>query len=295
MKPLLFGLHAAEGLAEELCSVGRMELAGIERRRFPDGETYLRLLSDPRNREVVFLCSLDSPDERTLGLIFAAAAAREQGAKRVGLVAPYLAYMRQDRAFRTGEAVTSISYGRLVSQAFDWLVTVDPHLHRHPGLASVYSIPAVAVGAAGPIAAWIRKEVRAPLLIGPDEESLQWVRRIGELAEAPFTTLRKTRLGDREVTISAEGLALGGRTPVLVDDIVSSARTMAEAVRLIRRMGAAQPICIGVHAIFAGDALPVLQAEGPARIVTTDTIGHETNAISVVAELAAGIQRMLEA
>ena len=66
-----------------------------------------------------------------LPLIFAAATARELAAAKIGLVAPYLAYMRQDRRFNPGEAVTSRQVAGLLSSAFDWLVTVDPHLHRY--------------------------------------------------------------------------------------------------------------------------------------------------------------------
>ncbi|MGZ8998214.1 MAG: ribose-phosphate diphosphokinase, partial [Allosphingosinicella sp.] len=253
----------------------------------------VRLRSDVSGRDVVLLCSLDSPDEKILPLLFAAAAAREQGARRVGLVAPYLAYMRQDKAFKSGEAVTSSIFARTISTVFDWLVTVDPHLHRHPGLESIYSIPAIAVSAAGPIAEWIGREVPSPFLIGPDEESVQWVGLIAKLAAAPFTTLRKTRRGDRDVDISGTGIAIGDRTPVIVDDIISSAVTMAEAVRLIRRKGGPPPICIGVHALFADGAVPALQAAGPARIVTVDTIGHPTNAIGVAGVLAEALAQML--
>ncbi|WP_164119514.1 ribose-phosphate pyrophosphokinase-like domain-containing protein, partial [Stenotrophomonas maltophilia] len=85
--------------------------------------------------------ALAQPNEKILPLIFAAATARELGAARVGLVAPYLAYMRQDRRFNPGEAVTSRQMAHLVSGAFDWMVTVDPHLHRYSDLSEIYSIP----------------------------------------------------------------------------------------------------------------------------------------------------------
>ena len=94
------------------------EIGAIELRAFPDGETYLRFMSDLSGRTLVIVCTLDRPDEKFLPLLFAAATARELGATKVGLVAPYLAYMRQDRRFKPGEAVTSREVARLVSDAF---------------------------------------------------------------------------------------------------------------------------------------------------------------------------------
>jgi ribose-phosphate pyrophosphokinase len=294
MSPLLFTLSAADGLPERLCAERGFESGEVETRQFPDGESYVRLRSPVAGRDVILLCSLDRPDGKTLKLLFAAAAARAQGARSVGLIAPYLAYMRQDRVFHEGEALTSVTYARLLSSAVDWLVTVDPHLHRHPNLSAIYAIPSAAVSAAGPIAEWIGREVPKPFLIGPDEESAQWVGEIAGRAGAPFALLRKMRSGDYDVSLDGSDTDLGERTPVIVDDIVSSARTMAAAVRFLRAKGAAMPVCIAVHAVFSDDALQHLQEAGPARIVTTDTIGHATNAIEIAAQVRAGAVSLLE-
>lgn len=294
MKPLLIELDAAPGLAERLCRDQGYEAGALERRQFPDGESYVRLASPVEGRDVLLLCTLDRPDAKTLPLLFTAAAAREQGARSVGLVAPYLAYMRQDKAFRPGEAITSVSYARLLSEAFDWLVTVDPHLHRYPTLGSVYSIPAMTASAAEPIAEWIAAHVARPVLIGPDEESAQWVERIAALAGASSTVLRKRRSGDYEVSIAdPERGAADGATPVIVDDIASSARTMAETVRALREAGHPPPISIAVHPIFAGDAYEELVAAGPAAVVSANSVAHPTNAIDLSAQIGAAVRQVL--
>lgn len=291
MKPLLFVLSAAAGLAEQLCRDQDMDLGVLERRQFPDGETYLRFATPVANRDVVILCTLDCPDDKTVPLLLAADAVRQQGARSVGLVAPYLAYMRQDKAFRPGEAVTSLTYARLLSAAFDWLVTVDPHLHRHPRLENIYSIPAVAAEAAGPIAEWIRANVERPVLIGPDEESAQWVNRIGALAGVPSTVFRKTRKGDRDVEVEGSGPdASSGPTPVIVDDIASSARTMIETVRLLRNAGHRPPVCIVVHPIFAGESYAQLIAAGAGDVVSTNAIAHTSNRIDLSAVIGQAIR-----
>jgi ribose-phosphate pyrophosphokinase len=142
---LVIAMPGNERFASEIAAALGTETGQIETRHFPDGESYVRFRSDVRDRELVMVATLDRPDCKYLPLHFAAAAARELGASRVGLVAPYLAYMRQDRRFHEGEAVTSRTFARLLSSAFDWLVTVDPHLHRTGSLSEIYSIPAKAV------------------------------------------------------------------------------------------------------------------------------------------------------
>ena len=290
MRPLLFRFDSAEGLAERLRAALGADSGDLERRHFPDGESYVRLLTPVKGRHVVLLCSLDRPESKALPLLFAADAARAQGARSVGLVAPYLAYMRQDAAFRPGEAVTSLSFARLLSGCFDWLATIDPHLHRHSTLADLYSIPAAAASAAEPIARWIGSNVERPFLVGPDEESRQWVERIATLAEAPFAVLRKLRNGDSDVRVGGMDAAVPDTaTPVIVDDIASTAATMIETIRLLDPLVPRAPICILVHAIFAGDAHERLLASGPSAVVTTNAVAHASNAIDVSAELAAAV------
>jgi ribose-phosphate pyrophosphokinase len=173
------------------------EVGQMEMRAFPDGETYLRLLADPIGRALVLVCTLDRPNEKILPLLLAAAAARELGAKSIGLVAPYLAYMRQDQRFKPGEAVSSRAFTGLLSGAFDWLVTTDPHLHRYGSLQEIYAIPTRAVHAAPLISQWIRTRIERPLIIGPDRESEQWVSAVAKDAGAPYVVLQKRRRGDR--------------------------------------------------------------------------------------------------
>lgn len=295
MKPLLFNMSAADSLAEGLCTAAGEEWGVLSQRQFPDGESYVRLLSEVTARDVMMLCTLDRPDAKTLALLYAAAAARDGGARSIGLVAPYLAYMRQDKAFQPGEAVTSRSFAALLSEAFDWIVTVDPHLHRFRSLDEIYTVPSFTVAAAGPVGEWIRTNVERPVIIGPDEESAQWVEQIARVADAPSIVLRKTRSGDYDVSIAADGLDLPeGATPVIVDDIASSARTMIEAVEIVRSAGAPAPVCVAVHAIFAGDSYAALQAAGAARIVSTNAVKHASNEIDLTPVLAPAVREAIE-
>lgn len=295
MRPLLITLRENEPLAKPLAEATGAEIARREVRRFPDGETYLRYDTQPSQRAVVLLCPLDRPDEKFLPLLFAAATARELGAASVGLVSPYLGYMRQDQRFRPGEAVTSTHFAYALGEQVDWLVTVDPHLHRRHSLSEIYPVPAVALHAAPLIAGWIREAVERPLLVGPDAESEQWVAAVARDAGAPHLVLQKTRRGDRDVEVSVPEIERWhGHTPVLVDDIVSTARTMIETVGHLVRAEMRRPVCVAVHGIFAGDAYRELSEAGASRIVTANTVPHETNAIDVTDLLADAVRKMIE-
>jgi ribose-phosphate pyrophosphokinase len=270
------------------------EDAPLDLHEFPDGEVKVRLDGDCAGRDVILLCGGQSANRSALPLYFAAATARELGAASVGLVSPYLAYLRQDRRFHAGEALSAAAYGRFLSGSFDWLITVDPHLHRIASLRDVLSIPSTRVSSVPAIADWVAAEVSAPVIVGPDAESAQWVTAVADRLGAPAMVLEKTRSGDRDVRVSAADAGrLAARTPVIVDDIASSGHTLARTVETLIRAGAAAPVCIVIHALFAGDAGRVVRASGAARVVSANTIEHHNNAIDVsplVAEAVRGLR-----
>jgi ribose-phosphate pyrophosphokinase len=293
MKPLLLGMPGNEPMAAALGTILPVEACPATVRRFPDGESYVRIEGQVTGRDLILLCTLDRPDQKLAALILLAGAAREAGAASVGLVAPYLAYMRQDCRFHEGEATSARHVAGWISRQVDWLVTVDPHLHRIKQLSEVYSIPNRVAHAAAAVAQWIRANVPNPLLIGPDEESSQWVSDIANRVGAPFEVLSKLRRGDREVAVSVPHVGnQRDRTPILVDDIVSTARTMIEAVRHVHACGLGKPVCVAVHPIFAEDSLQQLEAASVAQVISTNTITHRTNGISVAGALAEAIQEL---
>ena len=291
MKPLVVAMPGNEPLADALAAEAGMDRIPATVRRFPDGESYVR--ADPlvQGRRVSIACTLDRPDDKLVPLLLLAAAVREAGALSVGLVAPYLAYMRQDRRFHPGETVSARHVAAWISRHFDWLTTVDPHLHRIAELSQIYGIASRVVHAVHSMAAWVQSKVRNPLLIGPDEESAQWVGDVASQANAPFVVLRKVRRGDREVEVSVPDVEhWRSHTPVLVDDIVSTARTMIAAVDHLRRAGMAPPVCVAVHAVFAQRAFEDLREAGAGDIVSCDTVAHSTNRISIVPAVAVAVR-----
>ena len=201
--------------------------------------------------------------------------------------------MRQDMRFHAGEAVTSRSLAKWIGSSFDGLVTVDPHLHRIAALDAIYRLPTFVVASASAIASWLREHVSQPHLVGPDEESRQWVAEVARLTRCDFTVLKKLRRGDLDVEVSVpQPQDWQGCTPVLVDDIISSAHTMAGVVRQLRGAGLAAPVCVGVHAVFAEGAEALLQRAGAARVVTCNTLAHASDSIDLTATLAEGVRAL---
>jgi ribose-phosphate pyrophosphokinase len=285
----------AEGLAKRLSARLPVRLAQCAVRAFPDGESLVELEPPAPGARAMLLCSLDRPDPKVLPLLLAARTLRDLGARDVGLVAPYLAYMRQDVRFRPGQALSAKVFGELLSGYFDWMLTVDPHLHRIHALSEVYSLRARVLHAAPRLAAWIAQQVPAPLIIGPDGESAQWAMDVGARAGAPVVVLAKTRLGDEEVKVSVPDLRRHpGRTPVLVDDIISSGQTLLAAITHLREAGTPAPVCVAVHGLFAGNALSLLRDAGAARIACTDTVDHPAELISLEEDLTQGLVGLLE-
>lgn len=283
MEKIVFALPGNEQLAASIASTITCEQGKFEFRRFPDEESYIRLESDVNGKEVIIVCTLDRPDDKFLPLYFLSEIVRDAGADKITLISPYLAYMRQDKKFNPGECVTSEHFAKLLSGFVDELITVDPHLHRISSLESIYGIPTKVVHSAPYISKWIKDHIKNPLLIGPDMESKQWVSEVAKDAGAPYTVLQKSRMGDKNVKVSIPHIHkyLENYTPVIVDDIISTALTMIKTIEHLKTEGAMPPVCIGIHAVFAGNAYAELQKSGVEKIITCNTILHKTNGINL--------------
>ena len=282
MSTIYFSLPGNEELTNTLAKKEQAEIGKAELRYFPDKETYVRVLSDVKQKHVVLVCTLHQPDDKLLPLYFLSQTVKTLGARSVNLIAPYLAYMRQDKVFNEGEGVTSTYFAKLLSGFADSMITIDPHLHRRSSLAEIYSIPTKVAHAADHISAWIINNIDKPVLIGPDAESEQWVADVANKAGAHFTVLKKIRHGDNDVEVSVPQVdEYKTYTPVLVDDIISTGRTMIETINHLKKAGMKAPVCIGVHAVFAGNAYYNIQQAGAASIVTCNTIPHLSNQIDI--------------
>lgn len=293
MSTLLYVMPGQEALAAGLLAAGDFRAGELTLRRFPDGETYIRVADDVAGADVVILCQLHQPDTKVLPLLLLVETLRDLGAKRVGLLAPYLSYMRQDKRFKPGEGISAHYFADILSRHLNWLITVDPHLHRIHALGEVYSIPALSLTAVEPIAQWLRANVEKPVVIGPDAESEQWAARVAEAAGCPWEVLEKQRFGDRDVRVSVPHVEnYQDHTPVLVDDIISTGKTMLQAARHLSDAGLGPAVCIGVHGIFAEGAREEMLEAG-LRVITSNSIEDVTNGIDLTPLLVEGFRQLV--
>ena len=286
---MLLCFEEEQPIAQAAANAAGLTLAVVQRHRFPDGELRLRLPAALPPRVVIWR-SLQQPNEKMVELLLAAPTARQLGARHLTLVAPYLAYMRQDIAFNPGEVVSQRVLGAWLAALFDAVITVDPHLHRVATLQEAVPVQdAVVLSGAPLLADFIASQRKDVLLIGPDEESGQWVGQAAARHGWTCGVCRKTRHGDRHVDIELPdlpGTPFAGRTVVLMDDMVSSGHTVAQAARLLKAAGAASVDVAVTHALFAADAVQLIRQAGVGQIWSTDCIPHASNAVSIVPVVA---------
>jgi len=271
-----------QAIARAAATAAGLTLAVIERHRFPDGELRLRL-PESLPPHVVFWRGLHQPNEKLVEILLVARTAHQLGAMHLTLVAPYLAYMRQDIAFNPGEAVSQRIVGRFLAGLFDAVITVDPHLHRVATLNEAIPVKdAIVLSGAPLLADHIATQRQDVLLIGPDEEALQWVAQAAARHGWTHGVCRKVRHGDRQVDIELPDLPVAGKAVVLMDDVASSGHTIAQATRLLREAGAASVDVAVTHALFADGAVRLIREAGAGQIWSTDCIPHASNAVSIV-------------
>jgi len=277
------GLHVAKSIAKYLkAGYGRLKT-----RAFPDGELDVRLPHDVKGKDIVLVQSFyGAISDCILEVIFAASTAKELGAKKITLIAPYFPYHRQDKRFHPAQTVSIEVIGKLMDRYLDGIIIMDPHLHRKDSLSQIFRIPSRKLTANGAIAKFIQKNVKNSVIIGPDWESYKWAQKIGEQIGAEYHILHKKRYSSRKVRIFfRKGVELKGRKVVIVDDIISSGHTILETIKELRAIGIRDISVICVHGLFAEGSLKKIQKTG-AKVFSCNTIPNAVSKIDVSLVLA---------
>lgn len=283
---LVLGFKNYLAPAQQLSQYLTLPFKQVDCHQFPDGETKVTLPSD-LPKQLIICQTLNQPDQKLIELILVAQTAREQGVEHITLVAPYLCYMRQDIAFHVGEAVSQKIIGKLLGDYFDAVLTIDPHLHRIKHLSE--AIPtgqALALYATSAMSDFIKQHFKNPVIIGPDEESMQWVEAIAKPHQWHYTIANKQRFGDKDVAVTLDDINLTNRDVIIVDDIASTGRTLEQTVKQILPQKPNSISVMVTHAFFVDDAIERLNALGVTNIWSSDSVLHKTNAFSVIAILA---------
>lgn len=276
---------ASQRTAKELASHLGADLVPVERRIFPDGEVYVRVMGELRGEDVVIVQSTQ-PGHALMELLFLQEAAHDQGASSITAVVPYYAYSRQDRMFQGGEVVSAKAVAELIELKADRFITVDPHKEHILGF---FGIEAHGVSAV-PLLARQLASHQVDVVLAPDKGALDRAEFAAKCLGAQVDHLEKTRISGTEVTMKAKTLDVRGKTVAIVDDIISTGGTIATAATELKRQGAARVIAACTHGLFLNNALDRLRAAGCDAVLATDTLENPVSAVGC-AEVVADVLR----
>ncbi|MEM4490082.1 MAG: ribose-phosphate diphosphokinase [Desulfurococcaceae archaeon] len=287
-KPVVLGGSNGEHLAVELAELGSLELGDIEVRKFPDGETYVRILANVADRKVIYINSLQrNVNESLVETVLTIDALKDLGAKEIIAVIPYMSYARQDARFNPGEAVSIQTIAKVFSLLkIDYLITIDMHLHRISDPNRLFNTKFYNITGVKELAKYFKKkyEIRKEetIVVGPDEEAEQWAKIMSkEIGDLDYFTLEKTRISAEKVVIDTRGVNVKGKRVIIVDDIISTGGTIIEAVKNLRELGAAEIMVGTVHPLLIGNAYNRLLRLKLKDLVGTNTILSPISRVSV--------------
>lgn len=273
----------AEQIAKGVAKRKKAKYAKLIVDKFPDGELRVKIPLKVRGKKVAIVTSMHpNPNDAMIEMIFASKTAKRLGAKKVVLIAPYIAYMRQDKEFHFGECISARIMGQLLSCA-DEFYAIDPHLHRISHLRQIFKTKASDLTSDPVLADYISKRHPNAILIGPDWESYQWAQEIAKSIGLKSIILKKKRYSATKVKIvisDKDKPLFKGQDVVIVDDIISTGRTMIEPIKQLKKIGAKKITCIAVHGVFEKNALQNLRKLG-AKVITTNTIPSPVSKIDV--------------
>lgn len=287
---LVFAGDGSKKLAADIATKLHGTLGEAEFKTFPDGEEYVRLATDVAGQDVIVVQST-YPPRRFVQLLLMLNACKEGGAKRVRAVVPYLAYARQDRIFKPGEALSSRVVAETLGLYAAEVVTVDAHKED---IGAYYRIPFTNVSADEPIAAEL-KRLGVEVVLAPDAGAMPRAQAIAQRINVQFDYLEKKRITSEIVEIKPKSLDVSGKSVCIVDDIISTGGTMAKALEQLALNGARELYALCVHGLFLGESVERLRLAGAKAIIATNSIETQHSKINIADVVVQALAKPLTA
>lgn len=283
------GLRIVAGPSSQLLATRTAALLGCdidltEYKEFPDSEVYCRVTGDVKGKDIAIIQS--TPTSRDYIYLLQLIDACDE-AKSVSVIIPYFGYARQDKRFHPGEPVSARAMARCIQA--DRVFTVNIH---DKSVLSHFPCETSDLNAAPEFGNYIESmKLHNPLVLAPDDGALNLVKAAASLKKLPYDYLEKTRVSGTEVKIAPKNLDVKGRDVVLLDDIVSTGGTIAEAIKLLKVIGA-NDVHVGcVHPVLVGNAVVKLYRAGVKSVISTDTLEKATSQISVAPIIAEALKK----
>src|SRR5258706_16354623 len=272
----LFSGGSSQVLATKVASFLNKKLSPIEVHVFPDGERRIRIDERVVDEHAVVIQSANTPvDTNYMELFFLVDALKRSGAETVTAVAPYFGYQRQDHVFREGEAVSLEVIIRILEEVgVDRLVSFDMHSIKIPEL---FHIPVSHLSAL-PLFATQIKGIMNPscVLVSPDMGGIARIKKLSELLDnMPYAAIEKDRdleSGAISSTSFGEGSVKGKKIAFMVDDMISSGKTIVAASNVLEKSGISDIYVFATHAVFSEEAHVVLQNSKVKKVFVTDSV-----------------------
>jgi ribose-phosphate pyrophosphokinase len=240
---------------------------------FPDGELQVELNQDVRGHDVYLIQSTSPPVEKhLLELVLLADACHRAGAARITGVVPYFGYARQDRRSNRRQALGArVVADMLQATSLARLVVVDLHTAAIEGF---FQMPIEHVSAVPLLAQAIRPWIgERSIVAAPDLGAVKLAEQYARILELPLAVIHKTRVSGQEVSVRQIVGNVGERTPVIVDDMLSTGGTIEAAVNALLAAGCRPDATVAVsHGLFVEHAEEILLPLPIGRIVTTDSV-----------------------
>ncbi|MFQ6106413.1 MAG: ribose-phosphate diphosphokinase [Thermoplasmata archaeon] len=279
----IVGGSASTDLAKKLAGELQSDMVETQFKRFPDGEAYVRILSDITDEEVVLVQSA-YPDEKIIELFLWQDAIADCSVNSLRVVIPYLGYARQDRAFERGEAISIRALANLIQMGASEIYTIDAHSE----VASRYFDMRWNELSAAPAIADHLKSLNVDSVLAPDRGALGRARRVADLLGCESDHLEKKRMDPYNVEVTPKSLDVEGKVVAIVDDIISTGGTIAEATEQLRKQNAKRVIAACTHGLFVGDALERLKVCD--EVFCTDTLRSPVSKVTVAGVIAEALQ-----
>lgn len=287
---VIIGGPSSPKLSERIACILGESLVPVEHKVFPDGEVYIRIHEEIKNKTVILVQSFYPQNKGVVEFLLMADLCLDLGASEIIAVVPYLAYMRQDKRFREGEAISAKTILKLLQNAgVKRLITCDIH---NPNVLSWFSGKAVNLMVAPLLAKFVAKmNVGDLVVVAPDEGAIERAKAASEVLNAEYAVIHKERDYETgEIKMDVTGVEVTGKSVLLIDDMISTGGTIALAAKKLKEFGAKKIYAACTHGLFVGDAVNKIMKAGVEQIISTDTIEGKFSFVSVAEPIAEALQ-----
>ncbi len=268
---LLLSGRANRPLAVEICQILGEDPESVLIRDFADREIFVRINRNARGRDVFIIQPTVAPADSIMELLLLIDAATRASAARVTALVPYFGYGRQDRKDQPRVAIgAKLVANLMVAAGADRLIGMDFHQHQIQGF---FDIPVDHLYAAPVLTRYfLSKNLTDLVVVAPDVGSAKMARGFAKRLHATFAIIDKRRPAANEAEVLNVVGEVEGRTCLLVDDMVDTGGTLANAVQALCERGAKCVYAGATHALLSGDAVRKLSAAPLEEFVVTNTI-----------------------